>query len=131
MGRYRRNYSYADTPGNRVAHVAGIAGLWGMVGWIFTALLTSGSIGGTWALYGIGFVLIVFWGHCYVNDAAVKDKGTPEERANNPDLNTQDFDLHWKRLQRFGRSKYNGEMNYMGPRGGIYTITASGNRNYR
>ena len=45
MGRYRRNYSYADTPGNRVAHVAGIAGLWGMVGWIFTALPFSSSAG--------------------------------------------------------------------------------------
>ena len=40
-------------------------------------------------------------------------------------------DIHFKRLNKFGRSKMNREMEYMGPRGGIYTYTSGGNRNYR
>ena len=60
-----------------------------------------------------------------------KDGGTLEEMKADPELNTNNIDLHFDRLNRFGRSKYKGEWEYMGPRGGIYTITASGNRNYR
>ena len=40
-------------------------------------------------------------------------------------------DIHFKRLNKYGRSKMNREMEYMGPRGGIYTYTSGGNRNYR
>lgn len=43
----------------------------------------------------------------------------------------ESIDIHFKRLKRHGRSRYDGDMEFMGPRGGIYTITASGNRNYR
>ena len=60
-----------------------------------------------------------------------KDGGTEEEMRADPELNTNNLDLHFDRLNKFGRSKYRGEFEFMGPRGGIYTITASGNRNYR
>ena len=60
-----------------------------------------------------------------------KNEGTPEEMAADPNLNTQIWEVHYKRLKDHGKSKYRGEWEYMGPRGGIYTITASGNRNYR
>ncbi len=60
-----------------------------------------------------------------------RNEGTPEEMAANPELNTQIWEIHYKRLQTYKRSKYRGQWEYMGPRGGIYTITASGNRNYR
>ena len=60
-----------------------------------------------------------------------QNEGTPEEMAANPELNTQIWEVHYKRLQVYKRSKYRGEWEFMGPRGGIYTITASGNRNYR
>ena len=60
-----------------------------------------------------------------------KNEGTPQEMAENPELNTQIWEIHYKRLNDYGKSKYRGEWEYMGPRGGIYTITASGNRNYR
>lgn len=60
----------------------------------------------------------------------------------NPDLDCKDtkgngltiqesIDIHYKRLNKYGRSKLNKEMEYMGPRGGVYTYTSGGNRNYR
>ena len=48
-----------------------------------------------------------------------------------PNRNTSDHDIHWARLQRHGYSRYRGETEFMGPRGGVYTVTANGNRNYR
>ena len=39
--------------------------------------------------------------------------------------------IHFKRLDKYGRSRRVGEMEYMGPRGGIYIYTARGNRSYR
>ena len=59
------------------------------------------------------------------------EEGTLEERKRNPSLNTNDWDLHWKRLNRFEYSKYEGKTYFKGKRGGIYTITANGNRNYK
>ena len=58
-------------------------------------------------------------------------KAAYEEREHNPDLNTDDVKQHFRRLRRFQHSKFRGEYIYMGPRGGIYTYTAKGNRNYR
>ena len=59
------------------------------------------------------------------------EEGTLEERKRNPSFNTNNWDLHWKRLNRFEYSKYKGETYFKGKRGGIYTITANGNRNYK
>ena len=111
--------------------MAGVAGIWGMVGFIICANLAGG--GGFWLLYALGFFVVVALGHIYVDNTPkpLGDEGTYMERATNPELNTVDFNLHWKRLTRYGMSKYKGEMVFMGPRGGVYTITASGNRNYR
>ena len=134
MGRYRRSYSYDDTPQERTWRVAGVAGTWGAFGWFPCVLLTvlTGAAESTWLwLYGIGFVLVFIWGHRYIPGAAVQDQGTYTEMLLDPDLNTENPDLHWRRLKRYGRSRHGGEMVFMGPRGGIYTITASGNRNYR
>ena len=39
--------------------------------------------------------------------------------------------IHFKRLNKFDRSRTDGDMEYMGPRGGIYIYTARGNRSYR
>ena len=43
----------------------------------------------------------------------------------------ESVNIHFKRLDKFGRSRTDGEMEYMGPRGGIYIYTARGNRSYR
>ncbi len=39
-------------------------------------------------------------------------------------------DIHRARLHRYGRSKMNGKMLFMGPKGGVYLFTQSGNRKY-
>ena len=60
-----------------------------------------------------------------------------KEAEEDPDQNIWDnnyFDMrkvHFARLEKFGRSKFNGETYYIGSRGGIYTISANGTRNYK
>ena len=39
-------------------------------------------------------------------------------------------DIHRSRLSKFGKSKMNGEMLYVGPKGGIYKICANGKKKY-
>ena len=124
-----RNYNYTDDPGTRIGHVAGVAGFWGMGGWIVGAIMAGAD--GAMAIYIGGFLLIFLCGHFYIWGAPVQNQGTEAEMLADPDLNTQDAKLHMERLYKFHRSKYNGEMEYLGPRGGIYTYTASGNKNYR
>ena len=51
----------------------------------------------------------------------------PEE---NPDVNTRNWELHQKRLEKFGRSKYKGTTFYVGPKGGVYYITYRGTKVY-
>ena len=40
------------------------------------------------------------------------------------------FDIHSHRLMKFRRSSLNGEMFYMGPKGGVYKYTPGGNKKY-
>ena len=39
-------------------------------------------------------------------------------------------DIHRARLSKYGRSKMNGEMLFMGPKGGIYKYNSRGKRKY-
>jgi len=127
---YRSNYDYPDTPEHRTFQVAGVAGLWGCFGWFIAAVIAGA--GGNWLVpWIVGFVLVFLWGHFFIKGAVVQNQGSYAEMAAEPDLNMQDIELHFKRLKEFRHSMYNGETVFMGPRGGIYTITASGNRNYR
>ena len=41
------------------------------------------------------------------------------------------FEVHMERLQKYGKSQYQGMTYYMGSKGGIYTLSASGSRNYK
>ena len=59
-----------------------------------------------------------------------REEGTLEERRNNPDLNCNDWDFHWGRLNQYGRSKYRWQTYYLGPRGGYYYYSANGNKVY-
>ncbi len=64
----------------------------------------------------------------------LEDKTYDIDKINNPDINLykkNDIKLHFQRLEKFGRSKWNREMYFKGERGGIYTISASGTRNYK
>ena len=54
-----------------------------------------------------------------------------EATEDNQLTSDESWKIHDKRLEKYRRSKIYGEMVYMGPKGGIYTITARGNRVYR
>ena len=51
----------------------------------------------------------------------------PEE---NPDTNTRNWELHQKRLEKFGRSQFKGTTFYVGPKGGVYYISYNGKKIY-
>ena len=67
-----------------------------------------------------------------VIDAFIKSfpEGTYEERDKDPNLNTTDWEHHWRRLQKFGFSKYRQQTYYLGPKGGYYYYSANGNKVY-
>ena len=60
-----------------------------------------------------------------------------KEAEENPDKNIWDNNyvdmrkVHFARLEKYGRSMFNGETYYIGSRGGIYTLSANGTRNYK
>ncbi len=63
-------------------------------------------------------------------------KETLEKCKKNPDINIaiyndEAWQIHWDRLNTYGRSMHSGEMYYKGQRGGIYTLSANGSRNYK
>ncbi len=39
-------------------------------------------------------------------------------------------DIHKIRLSKFGKSKMNGQVYFKGPKGGVYTLSESGNKKY-
>ena len=58
------------------------------------------------------------------------EEGTLQERRNNPELNTNNQGLHNDRLDKFFKSKYKGDMYYIGPRGGYYFYNSNGRKQY-
>ena len=63
-------------------------------------------------------------------------KETLEKCKKNPDFNIaiyndEAWQIHWDRLNTYGRSMHSGVMYYKGQRGGIYTLSANGTRNYK
>ena len=59
------------------------------------------------------------------------EEGTLQERRNNPVLNTNNIELHNERLDEFEKSKFQGVMYYIGPKGGYYYYSSNGNKVYR
>ena len=56
-----------------------------------------------------------------------------EERARrlaDPDLNAEVWEDHLERLRKFGRSRWGGDMYFVGERGGYYRIGGTGRREY-
>ena len=63
-------------------------------------------------------------------------KETLDKCKKNPDFNIaiyndEAWQIHWDRLNAYGRSMHSGVMYYKGQRGGIYTLSANGTRNYK
>lgn len=63
--------------------------------------------------------------YCRQNDHTER-----ERRRSDPDLNTEIWDDHLYRLRRYRRSRWNGEMYFVGERGGYYRIGGTGRREY-
>ena len=60
------------------------------------------------------------------------DEATNQEVISEDQIrNDQSWQIHLNRLNTFGKSKYQGVMYYMGSKGGIYTLSADGTRNYK
>ena len=60
------------------------------------------------------------------------DQATNQEVISEDQIrNDQSWQIHLNRLNTFGKSKYQGVMYYMGSKGGIYTLSADGTRNYK
>lgn len=51
-------------------------------------------------------------------------------RRKNPDINADVFEDHWHRMLKYRRSRWKGEMYYLGERGGVYRINSAGRREY-
>ena len=63
-------------------------------------------------------------------------KETLDKCKKNPDFNIaiyndEAWQIHWDRISTYGRSMHSGVMYYKGQRGGIYTLSANGTRNYK
>ena len=56
------------------------------------------------------------------------EEGTNQQREQNPELNTKNFDLHEKRLEQFSKSKYKNRMFYIGADGTCYYYSATGRK---
>ena len=81
-------------------------------------------------LYLIVISLYAIKGVIIAAIVGLKEEGTLQERYNNPDLNTNNLDIHNSRLNGFRRSKFKGVMYYLGPRGGYYYYSRNGNKVY-
>ena len=58
------------------------------------------------------------------------EEGTMQERRNNPELNTNELNIHNDRLDKFNKSKFKGVTYYIGPRGGYYYYSVNGKKVY-
>ena len=56
------------------------------------------------------------------------DEGTNEQRERNPELNTKNFDMHERRLQKFSKSKYKNRMFYILSDGTCYYYSSTGRK---
>ncbi len=56
------------------------------------------------------------------------EEGTIEQRLRNPELNTNNYDLHERRLEQFSQSKYKNRMFYLGPDGVCYYYSSTGTK---
>ena len=65
----------------------------------------------------------------YIKDKLAECRKDPN--INIAIFNDEAWKVHLERLEKFGYSMYSGEMQYMGKRGGIYTVSANGTRNYK
>ena len=67
-------------------------------------------------------------------NAVRKKEVINKDAANKPLFNLymkNEWEIHLERLDKYKKSMWGGEVFYVGKRGGIYTISANGTRNYK
>ena len=55
---------------------------------------------------------------------------SPNQYEFNPDINTNNWDIHKKRLEKFRRSQYRGLTFFVSPEGKIYFLSEKGTKVY-
>ena len=99
-----------NTSGYSLEEVGGIVGgIFG--GFLFAFLLIKGSIKNSKSRKHI-------------------DVDRSAQCENNPEMNTRNREQHWRRLNKFRKSRYKGVTYYMGPRGGIFWLAMDGTKVY-
>ena len=79
----------------------------------------------------VALILGVIWLMSLASQAAQRaPDGTFEEREKNPNLSTNDWEQHQRRLNKFKESKYIDKHFYVGPKGGVYYISYTGTKVY-
>ena len=79
----------------------------------------------------VALILFVIWLMSLASQAAQRaPDGTFEEREKNPNLSTNDWEQHQRRLNKFSTSIYRRTTFYVGPKGGVYYLTARGTKVY-
>ena len=86
---------------------------------------------------GFGIIFLLIFIILYFSLALRRKNGVKNNRTNryerllnSPDVNTNNYGLHNKRLEIHGRSKFSGTTFYVDARGGIYFISSTGARIY-
>ena len=67
-------------------------------------------------------------------NAVRKKEVINKDAANKPLFNLymkNEWEIHLERLDKYKKSMWGGEVFYVGKRGGIYTISGNGTRNYK
>ena len=93
---------------------------------LFSFLLFAGGLW-QWSLGLIGFYLLYKFFVWAFNDEV---EGSFEERREDPNLSTNDWEQHQERLDKFSKSTYKNTTFYVGPKGGVYYITDRGTKVY-
>ena len=63
-------------------------------------------------------------------EAEKRDEEYFKQAENNPSMSTRHWDQHQRRLNKFSTSNYRRTTFYVGPKGGVYYLTARGTKVY-
>ena len=95
----------------------------------YTVQEVGGVIAG--AIFGLMFLGLLISGQTKIRKTRqIDEKKWYEQRENDPNRNTRDWQQHQRRLNKFGESKYQDTHFYVGPKGGVYYISYYGKKVY-
>ena len=77
-------------------------------------------------IFPLILIVLIIWGVIEQQ----RPEGTYAEREKNPNLRTNDWEQHQRRLNKFSKSTYKKTTFYVGSRGGVYYISSRGTKVY-